>query len=297
MNEMSLYYKNVKRITRNGLLLYFGLIVLLMIVFSLFLGGPFVKTETLLFFTYHTEGWFFTKTYLIFLIILISILAAVSYGGIAGAGNVKQLQNILYQDCDAEKFHQILEEGIHYIPYELYKKQEQAEHVAKRELACLEMLYVEALLACGREEQAVHYLKEEWTSKRSALGYRQLSLSMEASAAYCEGDVMRYRSILEKGGRLLRRNVIIAARLDWLEGRKEEAVSRLQTATTSIPYEQVMIWALLSDYLQELGRTEEARICEDSVIEHGGTLALRSKILERRTKEDPDSVLANFANL
>ena len=29
MNEMPIFYKNVKRITRNGLLLYFGLIVLL----------------------------------------------------------------------------------------------------------------------------------------------------------------------------------------------------------------------------------------------------------------------------
>ena len=38
MNEMPIFYKNVKRITRNGLLLYLGLIVLLTIVFSLFLG-------------------------------------------------------------------------------------------------------------------------------------------------------------------------------------------------------------------------------------------------------------------
>ena len=285
MNEMPIFYKNVKRITRNGLLLYLGLIVLLTIVFSLFLGGPFVKTETLLWLTYHTKGWFFEKTYLILLIIIFSILVAAIYGGIAGAGNVKKLRNILYQDCDAERFLQILEEGIHYIPYELYKSKKQAQNVARRQLPCLEMLYVEALLACGQEENASHYLKEEWSSRRNALGYRRLSLSLEAHDAYREGDIALCRGILKKGGSSFQRNAIFSARLDWLEGRKEEAVGRLQNAETSICYEQVMIWALLSEYLRELGRIEEAGSYEDSVIRQGGTLALRSKILEKRQRK------------
>ena len=114
---------------------------------------------------------------------------------------------------------------------------------ARRQLPCLEMLYVEALLACGQEENASHYLKEEWSSRCNALGYRRLSLSLEAHDAYREGDIALCRGILKKGGSSFQRNAIFSARLDWLEGRKEEAVGRLQNAETSICYEQVMIWS------------------------------------------------------
>ena len=47
--------------------------------------------------------------------------------------------------------------------------------------------------------------------------------------------------------------------------------------------------AMLSDYLDELGQPEEARKYADYVIEHGGTLALRSMVLEKRQTKTAES--------
>ena len=139
---------------------------------------------------------------------------------------------------------------------------------------------MEALLACGQVDVADLYMKNGWRSKRNALIYRQLSLNIQAHYAYQDQDAVRYRSIVEQGGRLLKRSTALWARLDWLEGRQEQAVKRLQTARPRVPYEQVMFAGMLSTYLREIGQVEEAREYADYVIEHGGTLALRETVME-----------------
>ena len=57
-------------------------------------------------------------------------------------------------------------------------------------------------------------------------------------------------------------------------------MEQLKTTQPRVPYEQVMFAGLLSAYLRELGRVEEAREYADYVIEHGGTLALRNTVME-----------------
>ena len=123
-------------------------------------------------------------------------------------------------------------------------------------------------------------MKNGWRSKRNALIYRQLSLNIQAHYAYQDKDAVRYRSIVEQGGQLLKRSTALWARLDWLEGRQEQAVERLKTTQPRVPYEQVMFAGLLSAYLREIGQVEEAREYADYVIEHGGTLALRETVME-----------------
>lgn len=280
MTELSSYYKNIKRAVRQNLLLYLGLIVGLMALTSVFLGSPFIRTVTMLVFTYRTEGWFFEKTWLMYLIILFSGLLAVIRGGAAGVKNFKALRNILYMDCDAKRLLRIADEGTRYVPYDVYKNQKQARNVAGRQRRFFEQLYVEALLACGQVDVADLYMKNGWRSKRNALIYRQLSLNIQAHYAYQDKDAVRYRSIVEQGGRLLKRSTALWARLDWLEGRQEQAVERLKTTQPRVPYEQVMFAGLLSAYLREIGQVEEAREYADYVIEHGGTLALRETVME-----------------
>ena len=51
----------------------------------------------------------------------------------------------------------------------------------------------------------------------------------------------------------------------------------------------MMFYGMLSDYLDELGQPEEARKYADYVIEHGGTLALRSMVLEKRQTKTAES--------
>ena len=280
MIELTTYYKNIKRAVRRNLLLYFGLIVGLMALVSVFLGGPFSRTVTIVGFSYRVDGWFWTKTWLMYLIILVSGLLAVIRGGAAGVKNFKALRNILYMDCDAKRLLRIADEGTRYVPYDIYKNQKQARNVARRQRRFFEQLYVEALLACGQVDTAELYMRNGWTSKQNTLVYRQLSLNIQAHYAYQDKDAARYRSILEQGGRLLKRSANLWARLDWLEGCREQAVERLQTTPPRVPYEQVMFAGMLSTYLREIGQVEEAREYADYVIEHGGTLALRETVME-----------------
>lgn len=280
MTELTTYYQNVKRAVRQNLTLYFAAIIVLMMLTSVLLGPPFSRTVTIVGFTYRVDGWFWEKNWLMYLIILVSGLLAVIRGGAAGVKNFKALRNILYMDCDAKRLLRIADEGTRYVPYDIYKNQKQARNVARRQRRFFEQLYVEALLACGQVDVADLYMKNGWRSKRNALIYRQLSLNIQAHYAYQDKDAVRYRSIVEQGGRLLKRSTALWARLDWLEGRQEQAVERLKTTQPRVPYEQVMFAGLLSAYLREIGQVEEAREYADYVIEHGGTLALRETVME-----------------
>ena len=280
MTELTTYYQNVKRAVRQNLTLYFAAIIVLMMLTSVLLGPPFSRTVTTAGFTYRVDGWFWEKIWLMYLIILVSGLLAVIRGGAAGVKNFKALRNILYMDCDAKRLLRIADEGTRYVPYDIYKNQKQARNVARRQRRFFEQLYVEALLACGQVDVADLYMKNGWRSKRNALIYRQLSLNIQAHYAYQDKDTVRYRSIVEQGGRLLKRSTALWARLDWLEGRQEQAVERLKTTQPRVPYEQVMFAGLLSAYLREIGQVEEAREYADYVIEHGGTLALRETVME-----------------
>ena len=280
MTELTTYYQNVKHAVRQNLTLYFAAIIVLMMLTSVLLGPPFSRTVTTAGFTYRVDGWFWEKNWLMYLIILVSGLLAVIRGGAAGVKNFKALRNILYMDCDAKRLLRIADEGTRYVPYDIYKNQKQARNVARRQRRFFEQLYVEALLACGQVDVADLYMKNGWRSKRNALIYRQLSLNIQAHYAYQDKDAVRYRSIVEQGGQLLKRSTALWARLDWLEGRQEQAVERLKTTQPRVPYEQVMFAGLLSAYLREIGQVEEAREYADYVIEHGGTLALRETVME-----------------
>ena len=280
MTELTTYYQNVKRAVRQNLTMYFAAIIVLMMLTSVLLGPPFSRTVTTAGFTYRVDGWFWEKIWLMYLIILVSGLLAVIRGGAAGVKNFKALRNILYMDCDAKRLLRIADEGTRYVPYDIYKNQKQARNVARRQRRFFEQLYVEALLACGQVDVADLYMKNGWRSKRNALIYRQLSLNIQAHYAYQDKDAVRYRSIVEQGGQLLKRSTALWARLDWLEGRQEQAVERLKTTQPRVPYEQVMFAGLLSAYLREIGQVEEAREYADYVIEHGGTLALRETVME-----------------
>ena len=126
MTELSSYYKNIKRAVRRNLILYFAAIIALMALVSVLLGPPFSRKVTTAGFTYRVDGWFWEKTWLMYLIILVSGLASIVAGGAAGVKNVKELRNILYMDCDAERLLCIADEGTRYVPYDVYRNQKQA---------------------------------------------------------------------------------------------------------------------------------------------------------------------------
>lgn len=280
MTELTAYYKNLKRLKKQAILLYLGLIAALMVLVSLFLGAPFPHRETVLFFTYRVNGWFFDKTWIMYLIIALSALLTFIAEGVQSYRNVNAFRAILYQDCDSEKLLRLADEGIRYVPYEFYRSRRKAERVFRLQLCLFERFYVEALMACGQPDAAVHYLENDWKSPRNSNVYKFLSANAGSILAYQAGDVGQFKQLSAQGGKRLQQSVTCLARLDWLEGRSSEAMERLKAANPRFPYEKVLFAGMLADFLNQSGRKEEAQEYEAYVLKHGGTLGVRQALLK-----------------
>lgn len=280
MTELTAYYKNLKRLKKQAILLYLGLIAALMVLVSLFLGAPFPHQETELFFTYRVNGWFFDKTWIMYLIIALSALLTFLAEGVQSYRNVNAFRAILYQDCDSEKLLRLADEGIRYVPYEFYRSRRKAERVFRRQLCLFERFYAEALMACGQADAAEHYLENDWKSPRNSSVYKILSANAGSILAYQAGDVGQFKQLSAQGGKRLQQSVTCLARLDWLEGRSSEAMERLKAANPRFPYEKVLFAGMLADFLNQSGRKEEAQEYEAYVLKYGGTLGVRQALLK-----------------
>ena len=280
MTELTAYYKNLKRLKKQAILLYLGLIAALMVLVSLFLGAPFPHQETELFFTYRVNGWFFDKTWIMYLIIALSALLTFIAEGVQSYRNVNAFRAILYQDCDSEKLLRLADEGIRYVPYEFYRSRRKAERVFRRQLCLFERFYAEALMACGQADAAEHYLENDWKSPRNSSVYKILSANAGSILAYQAGDVGQFKQLSAQGGKRLQQSVTCLARLDWLEGRSSEAMERLKAANPRFPYEKVLFAGMLADFLNQSGRKEEAQEYEAYVLKYGGTLGVRQALLK-----------------
>ena len=280
MKELTAYYKNLKRLKKQAILLYLGLIAALMVLVSLFLGAPFPHQETELFFTYRVNGWFFDKTWIMYLIIALSALLTFIAEGVQSYRNVNAFRAILYQDCDSEKLLRLADEGIRYVPYEFYRSRRKAERVFRRQLCLFERFYAEALMACGQADAAEHYLENDWKSPRNSSVYKILSANAGSILAYQAGDVGQFKQLSAQGGKRLQQSVTCLARLDWLEGRSSEAMERLKAANPRFPYEKVLFAGMLADFLNQSGQKEEAQEYEAYVLKHGGTLGVRQALLK-----------------
>lgn len=283
MAELTAYYKNMKRIKKQSIALYLGLIAALMVLVSFFLGLPFPHRETLLFITYRVNGWFFDKTWIMYLLIALSALLTFLAEGIQSYRNVNALRAVLYRDCDSEQLLRLAEEGIRYVPYEFYRSRRKAERVYRLQLRLFERFYVEALLGCGQPEAAADYLENGWKSPRNSRVYRFLSANARSILAYRAGDPGLFKQLTAQGAKHLQHSVTCLARLDWLEGRSSEAIERLKAASPRFPYEKVLFAGMLADFLNQSGREKEAQEYEAYVLEHGGTLGIREAILKSRS--------------
>lgn len=251
MTELTVYYKNLKRNTRQSVLLYLVLIVIGMVLVSLFLGFPFPHQETLLFFTYRVNGWFFDKTWIMYLIIVLSALLSVLVSGSRSYRNIRAIRDILYRDCDGEKLLQAAGEGIRYIPYDIFRSRRKAERIQIRQLSAFERFYVEALVSCGRMEEAEKYLERDWQSSRNSGAYKLLLANVRSILAFRAGDVEQFRLLAGQGGKTLQKSVAYLARLDWLEGRNSEAIDRLKAAKPRFPYEKKIFDGMLADFREQ----------------------------------------------
>ena len=141
-------------------------------------------------FTYRVDGWFWEKTWLMYLIILVSGLLASDRRGrrcgcekCEGSFGIFCIWTVTLSVCFVSPTRvrgmcPMMYTGIRSKP----------ARWPDGSGGIFEQLYVEALLACGQVGTADLYMRNGWTSKRNTLVYRQLSLNIQAHYAYQEQD-------------------------------------------------------------------------------------------------------------
>ena len=93
---------------RNVLLIYAALIC----VVSIFKGNPFPHQETVLFFDVKQPGWVTTDPWLLWICVVVDLIAGIFILIRDIFRDFSKIDRILLQQCDAEKYSEMLEELI-----------------------------------------------------------------------------------------------------------------------------------------------------------------------------------------
>ena len=96
------------RMIRNVLLIYAALIC----VVSIFKGNPFPHQETVLFFDVKQPGWVTTDPWLLWICVVVDLIAGIFILIRDIFRDFSKIDRILLQQCDAEKYSEMLEELI-----------------------------------------------------------------------------------------------------------------------------------------------------------------------------------------
>ena len=228
------------RMIRNVLLIYAALIC----VVSIFKGNPFPHQETVLFFDVKQPGWVTTDPWLLW---------------------------ILSQQCDAEKYSEMLEELVK------YGKSLDYHGFQKSVMLIAESKYVVALIINGQLQKAEEYIKNEWEGKREGRSWQQVMTNLELSKKYQEKDAAGYSATLEKAGKVFQKNPLFMAKNLMLKGEDEAAVRLLENDTEKLPYYEVTRRFLLGVCYYRIGKEEQGKECMEYVIGHGNTLKCKEE--------------------
>ena len=98
------------RMIRNVLLIYAALIC----VVSIFKGNPFPHQETVLFFDVKQPGWVTTDPWLLWICVVVDLIAGIFILIKGILRDFSKIDRILSEQCDAEKYSEMLEGMIKY---------------------------------------------------------------------------------------------------------------------------------------------------------------------------------------
>ena len=255
------------RMIRNVLLIYVALICIV----SIFKGNPFPHQETVLFFNVKQSGWITTDSYLLWggagldlivvrLIEICNILREFS-----------KIDRMLSQECDAEKYLEMLEGMIK------YGKSLDYHRFQKNVMLIAEPKYVVALIINGQLQKAEEYIKNEWQGKREGRSWQQVMTNLELAKKYQEKDAAGYSATLEKAGKVFQKNPLLMAKNLMLKGEDEAAVRLLENDTEKLPYYEVTRRFLLGVCYYRIGKEEQGKECMKYVIGHGNTLKCKEE--------------------
>lgn len=222
------------RMIRNVLLIYAALIC----VVSIFKGNPFPHQETVLFFDVKQPGWVTTDPWLLWICVVVDLIAGIFILIRDILRDFSKIDRILSQQCDAEKYSEMLEELIK------YGKSLDYHGFQKSVMLIAESKYVVALIINGQLQKAEEYIKNEWEGKREGRSWQQVMTNLE---------------------------------LLMLKGEDEAAVRLLENDTEKLPYYEVTRRFLLGVCYYRIGKEEQGKECMEYVIGHGNTLKCKEE--------------------
>ena len=188
------------RMIRNVLLIYAALIC----VVSIFKGNPFPHQETVLFFDVKQPGWVTTDPWLLWICVVVDLIAGIFILIRDILRDFSKIDRILSQQCDAEKYSEMLEELIK------YGKSLDYHGFQKSVMLIAESKYVVALIINGQLQKAEEYIKNEWEGKREGRSWQQVMTNLELSKKYlpftaCGFDDPRVDVHIQDGLRFVRK--------------------------------------------------------------------------------------------
>ena len=236
------------RMIRNVLLIYAALIC----VVSIFKGNPFPHQETVLFFDVKQPGWVTTDPWLLWICVVVDLIAGIFILIRDILRDFSKIDRILSQQCDAEKYSEMLEELIR------YGKSLDYHRFQKNVMLIAEPKYVVALIINGQLQKAEEYIKNEWEGKREGRSWQQVMTNLELAKKYQENPLLMAKNLM-------------------LKGEDEAAVRLLENDTEKLPYYEVTRRFLLGVCYYRIGKEEQGKECMEYVIGHGNTLKCKEE--------------------
>ena len=251
------------RMIRNVLLIYAALIC----VVSIFKGNPFPHQETVLFFDVKQPGWVTTDPWLLWICVVVDLIAGIFILIRDILRDFSKIDRILSQQCDAEKYSEMLEELIK------YGKSLDYHGFQKSVMLIAESKYVVALIINGQLQKAEEYIKNEWEGKREGRSWQQVMTNLELSKKYQEKDAAGYSATLEKAGKVFQKNPLFMAKNLMLKGEDEAAVRLLVTANgeqgTDATFTADQIKSAVTSALPEGYAVVDASKIADQTVKYG----------------------------
>ena len=173
---------------------------------------------------------------------------------------------MLSQECDAEKYLEMLEGMIKYGKSLDYKG------FQKNVVLMAQPKYIVALIANGELQKAEEYTKNEWKGKKEGRSWQQVVTNLELTKKYQEKDGAGYSDTLEKAGNVFQNNPLFMAKKFMLKEEDEAAIRLLEDDTEKLPYYEVTRRLLLGVCYYRVGKEQQGRECMEYVIAHGNTL-------------------------
>lgn len=271
-------YVDAKTERRNRILIIIGIYVVMICLVSTFLGSPFPHKEKVLFFETIQEGWIQTDLHWLIICAIVAAVVGSLPDIFKRIKDIRKLNRVLLQDCDAKKYLEIIEFAVSYGKSLSFRGMQESLY------RIIEQLYVLALTVNLQFERAAEYLDKEWVGKRSSRIYRLRKINLELVRACYEGDATEYNKVYEKALSLKKRRLINGQKY-LLNQQYSMAIELLSGEPEKIPYNEVNRAYLLAMSYLALGKDDLAEPYLKYVTEHGNTMPCRQKVLDKKAEE------------